>query len=50
MLASLVRQGGAVEYGPVMVAAVIGLVPLALLFFFFQKYIVSGVFGGSLKE
>ncbi len=50
MLASLVRQGGAVDYGPVMVAAVIGLVPLALLFFFFQKYIVSGVFGGSLKE
>jgi lactose/L-arabinose transport system permease protein len=50
MLASLVRQGGAVEYGPVMVAAVIGLVPLVLLFFFFQKYIVSGVFGGSLKE
>ena len=50
MLASLVRQGGAVEYGPVMVAAVIGLIPLALLFFFFQRYIVSGVFGGSLKE
>ena len=50
MLASLVRQGGAVEYAPVMVAAVIGLVPLALLFFVFQRYIVSGVFGGSLKE
>jgi lactose/L-arabinose transport system permease protein len=50
MLSSLVRQGGAVEYAPVMVAAVIGLVPLVLLFFFFQRYIVSGVFGGSLKE
>jgi ABC-type glycerol-3-phosphate transport system permease component len=50
MLSSLVRQGGAVEYAPVMVAAVIGLIPLVLLFFFFQKYIVSGVFGGSLKE
>src|SRR5918998_1093147 len=50
MLSSLVRQGGAVEYAPVMVAAVVGLVPLILLFFFFQKYIVSGVFGGSLKE
>lgn len=50
MLASLVRQGGSVQYGPVMVAAVIGLVPLVLLFFFFQRYIVSGVFGGSLKE
>jgi lactose/L-arabinose transport system permease protein len=50
MLASLVRQSGAVQYGPVMVASVIGLVPLALLFFFFQRYIVSGVFGGSLKE
>ena len=50
MLASLVRHGGAVRYAPVMVAAVIGLIPLALLFFFFQRYIVSGVFGGSLKE
>ena len=50
MLSSLVRQGGTVEYGPIMVAAVIGLIPLVLLFFFFQKYIVSGVFGGSLKE
>jgi lactose/L-arabinose transport system permease protein len=50
MLSSLVRQGGAVEYAPVMVAAVIGLIPLILLFFFFQKYIVAGVFGGSLKE
>ncbi|CAA9431642.1 MAG: ABC transporter, permease protein 2 (cluster 1, maltose/g3p/polyamine/iron) [uncultured Rubrobacteraceae bacterium] len=50
MLSSLVRQGGAVEYAPIMVAAVIGLIPLVLLFFFFQKYIVSGVFGGSLKE
>ena len=50
MLAGLVRQGGAIEYAPIMVAAVIGLIPLALLFFFFQKYIVSGVFGGSLKE
>jgi lactose/L-arabinose transport system permease protein len=50
MLASLVRQGGVVPYGPVMVAAVIGLLPLILLFFFFQRFIVSGVFGGSLKE
>ncbi len=33
-----------------MVAAVVGLIPLIVLFFFFQKYIVSGVFGGSLKE
>ena len=51
MLANLAeRQGGAVEYAPIMVASVIGLVPLIALFFFFQKYIVSGVFGGSLKE
>jgi lactose/L-arabinose transport system permease protein len=50
MLSSLVRQGNTVEYAPVMVAAVIGLVPLAAVFLLFQKYIVSGVFGGSLKE
>jgi len=50
MLSSLVREGNTVEYAPVMVGAVIGLVPLAAVFVFFQKYIVSGVFGGSLKE
>jgi lactose/L-arabinose transport system permease protein len=50
MLSSLVREGNTVEYAPVMVGAVIGLVPLAIVFVFFQKYIVSGVFGGSLKE
>ena len=51
MLANLAEpQGGAVPYGPIMVASVIGLIPLIALFFFFQKYIVSGVFGGSLKE
>ena len=51
MLANLAeRQSGAVQYGPIMVASVIGLIPLIALFFFFQKYIVSGVFGGSLKE
>ena len=32
-----------------MVASVIGLIPLVALFFFSHKYIVSGVFGGSLK-
>ncbi len=51
MLSNLAqRQGGGVEYAPIMVASAIGLIPLILLFFFFQKYIVSGVFGGSLKE
>lgn len=51
MLANLAeRQGGAVQFAPIMVASVIGLIPLVALFFFFQKYIVSGVFGGSLKE
>ena len=50
MLSSLVREGNTVEYGPVMVGAAIGLLPLAVVFVLFQKYIVSGVFGGSLKE
>jgi len=50
MLSSLVREGNTVEYGPVMVGAVIGLLPPAVVFVLFQKYIVSGVFGGSLKE
>src|ERR671916_3475213 len=42
MLSSLVREGNTVEYAPVMVGAVIGLLPLAIVFVFFQKYIVSG--------
>ncbi|MBD8068630.1 carbohydrate ABC transporter permease [Bacillus sp. PS06] len=49
MLSMMVQPGQVVQYGQVMVAAVIGLIPMLLLFLFFQKHFVSGVFGGSVK-
>jgi lactose/L-arabinose transport system permease protein len=49
MLSMMVEPGNVVRYGAVMVAAVIGLLPMIVLFLFFQKYFVSGMFSGSLK-
>jgi lactose/L-arabinose transport system permease protein len=49
LLSMMVQPGQVVQYGQVMVAATIGLVPMLLLFLFFQKHFVSGVFGGSVK-
>jgi lactose/L-arabinose transport system permease protein len=49
LLSMMVQPGQVVQYGQVMVAAAIGLVPMLLLFLFFQKHFVSGVFGGSVK-
>ncbi|MBT2759517.1 carbohydrate ABC transporter permease [Mesobacillus foraminis] len=49
MLSMMVQPGQVVQYGQVMVAAAIGLIPMLILFLFFQKHFVSGVFGGSVK-
>jgi lactose/L-arabinose transport system permease protein len=49
MLSMMVEPGNVVRYGSVMVGAIIGLVPMILLFLFFQKYFVSGMFNGSVK-
>ncbi|MDQ0338640.1 lactose/L-arabinose transport system permease protein [Caldalkalibacillus uzonensis] len=49
MLAMMVQPGQVVQYGPVMVGAVLGLIPMLLLFLLFQKHFVSGVFSGSVK-
>ncbi|BCG60954.1 carbohydrate ABC transporter permease [Paenibacillus sp. URB8-2] len=49
MLSMMVEPGNVVQYGAVMVGAVIGLIPMILLFSFFQRFFVSGIFGGSVK-
>lgn len=50
MLSVLVEGGNEVSYAPVLAGAVIGLIPLVAMFLIFQKYIVSGVLDGSLKD
>ncbi|BDG36490.1 carbohydrate ABC transporter permease [Saccharococcus caldoxylosilyticus] len=49
MLAMMVQPGQVVQYGPVMVGAVLGLIPMIILFLLFQKHFVSGIFSGSMK-
>lgn len=49
LLSMMVQPGQTVQYGTVMVGAVIGLIPMLILFLIFQKSFVSGVFGGSVK-
>lgn len=49
MLSLLVQPGHVIEYGSVMVAAIIGLIPMIILFLFFQKHFISGALSGSVK-
>ncbi|MFA9463570.1 MAG: carbohydrate ABC transporter permease [Velocimicrobium sp.] len=39
-----------IKYGPTLAATVISLVPLLLLYIFFQKYFVEGIATGGTKE
>lgn len=49
LLSMMVEPGNVVKYGAVMAGSVIGLLPMILLFLFFQKHFVSGMFSGSVK-
>lgn len=49
MLSMMVEPGNVVKYGAVMAGTVLGLIPMLLLFIFFQRFFVSGIFGGSVK-
>ncbi len=49
MLSTLVQPGYVTQYGGVMVAAVLGLIPMVLIFIVFQRYFVSGALTGSVK-
>ncbi|MFS8580406.1 MAG: carbohydrate ABC transporter permease [Novibacillus thermophilus] len=49
MLAMMVQPGQVVQYGPIMVGAVLGLIPMLCIFLIFQKHFISGIFSGSLK-
>lgn len=49
MLSVLVQPGYVTQYGGVMAAAVLGLIPMIILFAFFQKHFVSGALTGAVK-
>lgn len=49
MLSMMVQPGHVIHYGAVMLAAIIGLIPMIILFLFFQKHFISGALSGSVK-
>jgi|SRR5690625_176468 len=49
MLSMLVQPGYVTQYGAVMVAAVLGLVPMVAIFLMFQRYFLSGALAGAVK-
>jgi lactose/L-arabinose transport system permease protein len=48
-LSMLVQPGQVIQYGEILAGAAIGVLPVLIIFLFFQKYFVSGIYGGSLK-
>lgn len=48
-ISMLVQPGQVIQYGEILVGAAIGVLPVLLIFIFFQKYFVSGVYGGAVK-
>jgi lactose/L-arabinose transport system permease protein len=48
-LSLLVTPGQVVHYGQVLTGAAIGILPILILFLIFQKYFVSGIYGGAVK-
>lgn len=49
MLSMMVQPGHVIHYGAVMLGAIIGLIPMIILFLIFQKHFVSGALSGSVK-
>lgn len=49
MLSLMVQPGHVIQYGAVMVGAVIGLIPMMILFLLFQKQFISGMLSGAVK-
>lgn len=48
-LSMLVQPGQVIHYGQILAGAAIGVLPVLFIFLFFQKYFVSGVYGGAVK-
>jgi ABC-type glycerol-3-phosphate transport system permease component len=38
-----------VQYGPLMASTIVAILPMVLVFLFFQKQFISGILGGSVK-
>lgn len=49
LLANMVQKGEVIDYGAVLVGAVISILPILLIFLFLQKYFISGIYSGSVK-
>jgi len=39
-----------IDYGVLMVGATISILPIFIAFLFLQKFFISGILGGSVKE
>ncbi|MBP2658218.1 MAG: transporter permease [Firmicutes bacterium] len=48
-LSMLVQPGQVIQYGEILAGAAIGVLPVLFIFLFFQKYFISGVYGGAVK-
>lgn len=49
LLSQMVVRGEVVDYGAVLLGAVISVLPIFILFLFLQKYFISGIYGGAVK-
>ena len=49
-LSGYVRAGFDTRWGPFAAGSLIGAIPVVLLFLFLQRYIVSGLTSGAVKE
>ncbi|UOF88714.1 carbohydrate ABC transporter permease [Fodinisporobacter ferrooxydans] len=48
-LSMLVQPGQVIHYGQVLTGTVVGIIPILVVFLVFQKYFVSGIYGGAVK-
>ncbi len=49
LLSLLVQQGQVIHYGQVFAGAVVGIIPILIVFLVLQKYFVSGIYSGAVK-
>jgi lactose/L-arabinose transport system permease protein len=48
-LSMLVAPGNVIDYGAVMVGAVLALIPVLVFFLIFQKNFINGMMSGAVK-
>ncbi len=50
LLSSMMSVGYRVDYGAILVAAALSILPVLVIFLFLQKYFVAGLFQGAVKS